>query len=209
MKYFTLLMFFLASSFLCLGQEPWRQKNARINFVVSPQGEFSKVAAGYTALASVSAAISFNNTWFAGIYAAKKVLPGFTEYPIAPGVNYDANFQHAGAEGTYSLNLGLYRTKGGHYVMRKTRLDFGLRVGVGMMWMDTEAQRLATRTDYFSYVQPRVGASYPINPFLKVCGGLYFSALIKLNVLDQFFDPNDFMGPGAYIGVKANVFRNY
>ncbi|MDF1551089.1 MAG: hypothetical protein P1P88_24925, partial [Bacteroidales bacterium] len=106
-KIYLCLLLFSVSIYSFSQNEKWRQKNARINFVVATQGEFLKIAGNYSPAASVSASIAFNETYFVGIYGSMKVLPTFSEYPVAPGVKYDARFQHGGLEGVYSLKLGL------------------------------------------------------------------------------------------------------
>lgn len=207
MKKILLNLIILLTAFTITAQPIWRQKNARVNFAAIPQVEITKVGGNFSPVLSLSASIVFNDTWHVGVYASKKVPPLPTEYDALPGAKFDVNFQHVGAELQYYMKLGLRRTKGGHYVPTKMKILYSLRVGGGLYWLDDENGTRATRSDYFYYAQPMAGISYPLNDFVSLNAGAYYSILLKVNVLGHVFDEKDFMGPGAFVGVKIKLFR--
>jgi hypothetical protein len=201
------LVILLLTSTLIFAQPRWRQKNARVNFAITPQAEFMKVAGIYSPVASLNASIVFNDTWYAGIYVSKKPIPLPTEYDLAPGVKLDPNFQHIGGELMYALKLGLKRTKGGHYVPRRMRVTFGLRIGGGSIWLDDENGEKVSPQDYFYYAQPAVGALWPINDFLKVNAGVFFGASYSVDKLNPLVEDSDFITPGGFVSLKISLFR--
>jgi len=205
--YFSLLLL-LSVSILGFSQnEKWRQKNARINFVVAPEVGVVNIAGKFSPVASFSGSIAFNNTYFVGLYGTKKFLRVYNEFPVAPGAKFDASYQHVGVEFLYSMKLGLYRTKGGHYVMRKMRVTYDLKLGGGLVWLVGEDKVRASVSDYFYYGRPSVGVLWPLNDFMQINVGAYYSVLLKINKLDAFFASKDFMGPGAFVSLRVNVFR--
>ena len=207
MKRILLNFMILLVATTIIAQPRWRQKNARVNFTITPQAEFMKVAGTFSPILSVNASIAFNETWYTGVYGSKKIVPMLTEFEEAPGVKFDANFQHVGAELQYAMKLGLRRTKGGHYVPTKMKVLYSLRVGGGLVWLDNENGKRVSESDYFYYAQPMVGINYPLNDFFILHAGAYYSVLLKINKLDYFLENNDFMGPGAFVGVKVKLFR--
>ncbi len=207
MKKILLNLIILFSALTITAQPIWRQKNARVNFVFLPQAEVMKVAGNFSPIASFNFSISFNDTYHVGVYGSKKIPPLPTEYDALPGVKFDANFQHVGVELQYYMKLGLRRTKGGHYVPTKMKVLYALRLGGGLVWLDDENGTRASESDYFYYGQPMVGISYPINDFVHINAGGYYSVLLKINKLDYVFKSSDFMGPGAFVGVKIKLFR--
>ncbi len=207
MKKISICLFILSISTGIFAQPRWRQKNARVNFAITPQAEIMKVAGKFSPIASLNASVVFNETWFAGVYGSKKVLPMQNEFDVQPGVKFDANFQHVGVELMYAMKLGLRRTKGGHYVPTKMKVTYSARVGGGLVWLDDENGKRASESDYFYYAQPMVGILWPINDFLYLNAGGYYSVTLKINKLDAYFNSGDFMGPGAFIGLKIKLFR--
>lgn len=203
----TVCILFLLSFTVSGQSERWKQKNARINFALTPQVEFVKIAGGFSLAASSSASISFNNTHFIGGYLTKKVMPNYINYDYAPGVDLDANFQHGGIEYLYAKKLGVYRTKGGHYVHPKLRILMGSRIGVGLVWLDDSNKDRYTESDYFGYVQPLVGITYPLNDYMTLQTGITGTFIIKINKLDQYLAGKDFMFPGAFLGLRFTLFR--
>jgi hypothetical protein len=207
MRQLNLIIITILVSASAFGQsERWKQKNARINFAVTPLAEYVKIAGTYSPAASLSGAISFNDTYFVGGYITKKVMTHNVNYEILPTMDLDANFQHVGAEFQYAMKLGLYRTKGGHYVHPKIRITFGTKMGAGMVWLDSTKVRY-TKTDYFGYVEPMVGVSYPLSDYITLQGGVCFTAAIKIQKLGAYFQEPDFTMAGAYLGFRFTVFR--
>jgi len=203
-----LITMFLMISFSAVSQsEKWKQKNARINFAVTPQVEYVKIAGKYSPTLSLSGSITFNNTYFFGGYLTKKMMTNYNNYEILPTTDLDANFQQGGIEFLYAKKLGLYRTKGGHYVYPKLRIVFGARLGVGLVWLDDVNKVRYTESDYFGYVQPMAGVSYPVSDFITMHAGACFTTTIKIQKLDAYVDNKDFMGPGVYLGAKFTLFR--
>ena len=203
-----LIAIFLMISFSAFSQnEKWKQKNARINFALTPQFEYVKIAGKYSPTASFSGSISFNNTYFIGGYLTKKIITNYNNYEILPTTDLDANFQQGGMEFLYAKKLGLYRTKGGHYVYPKLRIVFGARLGVGLVWLDDINKTRYTESDYFGYIQPMAGVSYPVSDFITLRAGATFTTTVKIQKLDAYVNNKDFMGPGVYLGAKFTVFR--
>ncbi|RLD76547.1 MAG: hypothetical protein DRJ07_16155, partial [Bacteroidetes bacterium] len=99
----------------------WRQHTARINVAITPQVEYVKIAGDMDLNISLSGVLTFNNKFFIGGYVTKKPLRTYKDYS---GINYDASFQHLGLIVGNNMDLGLYRTDGGHYVRRKTKLVY-------------------------------------------------------------------------------------
>jgi len=207
MKKIIVCLLILSTTLGIIAQPRWRQKNARVNFAITPQAEIMKVAGKFSPVASLNASIVFNDTWYAGVYGSKKLPPMPHEFDVAPGVKFDANFQHVGVELFYAMKLGLHRTKGGHYVPTRLKITYSARVGGGLVWLDDENGARASESDYFYYAQPMVGVLWPINDFLQLNAGGYYSVLLKINKLDYFFKSSDFMGPGAFVGLKIKLFR--
>ena len=208
MRLLSFVLTILLFSQAAIGQsEKWKQKNARINFAITPQAEYVKTAGVFSPNASLSAAISFNSTYFLGGYLTKKVMRNYTVYDYSPGTDLDADFQHGGLEFLYAMKFGLYRTKGGHYVHPKIKILFGARLGVGMVWLDDINKTRFTRTDYFGYLQPMVGVAYPLNDFITVQGGFCGTSVVKIQVLDRYVGNMDFTMAGAYLGFRFNIFR--
>jgi hypothetical protein len=187
--------------------ERWKQKNARINFAFTPQFEFVNIAGKYNPTASLCGSIVFNSKYYFGGYATKKVLPSYTMYQANPTQEIDVNYQHLGIEFLYAMGLGLYRTKGGHYVHRRLKIDFSGRFGGGALWLDNiDKQKISSR-EYFFVVQPQVGVSYPVNDFISLGGGACYPIPIHLTKFSTYFESKDFSGPGAYISAKITIFR--
>jgi hypothetical protein len=201
---FIILIFSLSSY---SQSERWKQKNARINFAFTPQFEFVRIGGNYNPTVSLSGNISFNNTFFVGSYITKKMIKNPTNYAAAPTLDLDPSFQHFGFEFLYAMRLGLYRTKGGHYVHPKIKVVFGTRLGVGLVWLNNGSDRFYTESDYFGYIQPMVGVAYPLNDFITVHGGINGTAALKIQKLDAYFENKDFLGPGAYLAFKFTLFR--
>lgn len=205
--YLSLFLLFSVSILGVSQNEKWRQKNARINFVVAPEIDAVKVAGTFSPVVSVSGLIAFNNTYFAGLFGAKKALRLYNEFPVIPGVKFDANYQYAGVEFMYSMKLGLYRTKGGHYVMRKMRLTYDIKLGGGVVWLDDESKTKVSAKDYFYMAQPAIGVLWPINDFMTINGGINFTATYSIDKLDVFFSNKDFLMAGAFVSLRVNLFR--
>jgi len=208
MKKINTLFFLLLISFSVSSQsERWKQKNARINFVVAPQFEFVKIAGHFSPTASLSSSISFNNTYFAGGYMTKKIVRHYEDTPAKPGVDVDVNYQHLGVEFLYSMKLGLYRTKGGHYVHPRLRIIFGGRVGGGTFWLDDLNKDKISGRDYFYFIEPMAGVAYPLNDYITLHGGICFTTALSVDKLAKYFATKDFTGPGVYITAKFTMFR--
>ena len=187
--------------------EKWKQKNARLNFSISPQFEFVKIGGNYNPTAGISGSIVFNSTYYFGGYFTKKMLRNYNTYPAYPASDLDVNYQHVGMEFLYAMPLGLYRTKGGHYVHPKLRIVFGGRIGAGTFWMDDiNKQKVSTR-DYFYFVQPQAGITYPLNDFITFHGGLCFTSSLSVDKLNAYLKTKDFTGPGIYVSAKFTLFR--
>jgi hypothetical protein len=208
MKGLFIIILSVLIAFSVSGQpDRWKQKNARINFVVSPQFEFVKIAGSFSPAASLSGSIVFNSTYSVGGYLTKKVISNYNTFPILPGTDLDANFQHGGLEFIYFMKLGLYRTKGGHYVYPKLKVAFGSRLGAGMIWFDDIDKNRYTPTDYFGYIEPMVGVSYPLTDFITVHGGACFTTAVKIQKLDAYIENKDFTGPGVFLAFKFSLYR--
>ena len=201
----TILLFIAFS--VSAQSEKWRQKNARINFVFTPQAEFVKIGGKYSPTASFCASIAFDNTFFIGGYMTKKAIRQYDVFPANPGADIDVNYQHAGVEFLYSMRLGLYRTQGGHYVRPKIRIVFGARLGGGTFWLDNiDKEKISTR-EYFYFIQPQVGVAYPLNDFITLHGGACFTTALSVDKLNNYFEMMDFTGPGGYVALKISLFR--
>jgi hypothetical protein len=208
MRYIIISSITIFITFTSFGQsERWKQKNARINLAFTPQFEFVKVGGNYNPTASLSGNISFNNTYFVGAYFTKKMIKSSTNYTVAPTLDLDPSFQHFGFEFLYAMRLGLYRTKGGHYVHPKIRLVYGTRLGIGLIWLNNGSDRFYTESDYFGYIQPMVGVAYPLNDFITLHGGINGTAAFKIQKLNAYFENKDFLGPGVYLAFKFTLFR--
>jgi hypothetical protein len=208
MRYLSITLIFMIVTLSVFGQsERWKQKNARINFAFTPQIEYVKTAGTFSPNLSFTGAISFNNTFYLGGYLSKKIIRHYIDYDALPTTSLDAVFQHGGIEFLYAMRMGLYRTKGGHYVHPKIKILFGTRLGVGLVWLDDINKARFTRSDYFAYIQPMVGIGYPINDYISIQGGICGTAILKIQVLEQFLSNKDFLGPGAYMSLKFTLFR--
>ncbi len=187
--------------------ERWKQKNARINFAISPQFEYVKIAGKFEPTGGIAAEMVFNNSFYFGGYLTKKMLRDYIPNPLDPVAEIDVNYQHMGIEFLYCMKLGLYRTKGGHYVNPKLRIVFGGKFGGGYFCFDDINKEHISIRDYFYYVQPQVGVAYPISNYISMQGGFCFTSALKVNLLDQYFPTKDFTGPGVYISAKITLFK--
>jgi hypothetical protein len=203
----TVCLLFLLSFSVSGQSEKWKQKNARINFAITPQLDFIKIGGKFGPTAGLSGAIAFNNTHFLGGYVSKKFLRSYGENPLDPSMEIDVNYQNMGIEYLYAMKLGVYRTEGGHYVNPKLRIVFGIRLGGGTFWLQNTDKNIVSTRDYFYYIQPQFGIAYPLNDYITLHTGVCMSAALSVDNLEQYYPGNDFLGPGAYLAFKFTVFR--
>ncbi|MEN8121235.1 MAG: hypothetical protein ABFS35_12850 [Bacteroidota bacterium] len=182
----------------------WRQQQVRINLSLIPQVEFVKIAGVMDFNISLSGVMTFNNKFFIGGYASKMPMRTYKDYA---GINYAVSYQQLGIHAGQNVNLGLYRTKGGHYVRRKTKFIYSLKLGGAAIWLVNKNKEQASSRDYSYMAQANLGVTRPLGKFINLeVGGLYVAAL-TIDQLGAYFDYNDFSGPGAYIALKFNLFR--
>jgi hypothetical protein len=208
MRQLNISLIFLLVSVSIFGQsENWKQKNARINFAITPQAEYLKIGGKFSPSASLAGSIAFNNTFFLGGYFAKKPLRQYVSNPLDPTSQIDVNYQHMGIEFLYAMRLALYRTEGGHYVHPKLRIIVGGRFGGGTFWIDNQNKEKISSREYFYYIQPQVGVAYPINDYVTAHAGFCYSAALSVDKLSNYYKGADFSGPGVYLGAKISIFR--
>ncbi len=209
MKQFGLIVSFLISSVLVYAQDvsrnpstTWRQYEARINLSILPQVEYVKIAGNMDFNISLSGIMTLNDHFFFGGYITKKPMRSFNDYS---GTNYDVSYQHMGLHVGHSIRLGLYRTSGGHYVRRKTKFIYSLKLGGGAIWLVNENNVKSSSRDYLYLGQLNLGLTRPISKFIYVeLGGCYvYTYGVNLSTLNS----TDFSGPGAYLAFKFNLFR--
>ncbi len=180
----------------------WRQQTARINLSIIPQVEYVNIAGKMDFNISLSGIMTFNNKFFIGGFISKKPMKSFNDYA---GIMYDVSYQQLGLYLGQNISLGLYRTEGGHYVRRKTKIIYSFKLGGGAAWLVNEGNVKSSGRDYFYMAQANLGVTRPISKFINLeLGGFYiYNYGISLSNLTS----NDFSGPGAYLAIKFNLFR--
>jgi len=182
-----------------------KQKNVRVNLSIVPIAEYVKIAGKMDLNISLAGIMTFNDKFFLGGLISKKPLTSYNDYS---GVLYDISYQQIGVYAGQNVKLGLYRTKGGHYVKKKTKFIYSIKFGGGAAWMINENGEKASSRDYFYYGTPTLGFTRPVGSFVNIeIGGLYTFVSGIQNKLGVPLSASDFTGPGAYLAVKINFFR--
>jgi hypothetical protein len=206
MKNFFLTLALISFSLATFAQiEKRRQISPRMNLSLTPSVEYLKVAGKMNLAAGLSMTATLNDKFFYGIFFTKKLQKTYNEIS-----DLNFSYQYMGLTGGGYINLGIYKTKSGRYVKRKTMISYAANFGGGVFWTKDHNDVKISNRDYIYVLQPSVGAIRPIGKYIYIELGMRMPIALKVNEgnwTEMGLTNKDFTGPSGYLAFKFNVFR--
>ncbi|MEN8121237.1 MAG: hypothetical protein ABFS35_12860 [Bacteroidota bacterium] len=185
-----------------------RQISPRLNLSAVPHVEYIKVAGNMNLAGGISLLAEINNKFYLGGTFSKKLQKDFINYePVAGDLNL--SYQYAGLIVGGFINLGIYKTKVGRYVKRKTRITYSGSFNGGAFWTKNSTGEQVSGREYFYVAQPSVGAIREMTKFIFLEMGLRYPIAFRVNDNWESYNisNSDFTGPGVYLALKYSLFR--
>lgn len=204
---FSTLIIFSSSIFAQLNGG--RQVRPRINISASPYVEYIKAAGKMNFASGMNIISTINDKFYYGFYVTKKIQRNYINYGDANG-ELDFSHQHYGITVGRYFGLGSYRSKGGRYLRRETKLSGSLKIGHAVFWTVNKEKEKVSNREYFYLIQPSVAGVRPLGGYISVALGITYPLAIRIDQPEwepMNISNKQFSGPGAYFSVQFNLFH--